>query len=112
MRRAACQLGRLALVAAEQQSASVAPLCCNSLLANLAAAASFSSSSRLAAPSNHHTLFSSRGYAANSHDIFNQHKDTPDNNAESMFEWTEVSGRPVKLADLPRALPELREHVH
>eukprot|EP00983_Pelagomonas_calceolata_P077869 1154047-Pelagomonas_calceolata.AAC.1 len=32
-----------------------------------------------------------RGFAANSHDLFNQHKDTPDNNADNVFEWTEVS---------------------
>ena len=35
---------------------------------------------------------STRGFAANSHDLFNQHKDTADNNADTVFEWTEVGG--------------------
>ncbi|KAF5829532.1 thioredoxin-like [2Fe-2S] ferredoxin-domain-containing protein [Dunaliella salina] len=34
---------------------------------------------------------STRGFAANSHDLFNQHKDTPDNNADNVFEWTEAN---------------------
>jgi hypothetical protein len=32
----------------------------------------------------------SRGFATNSHDIFNVHRDTPDNNADTTFEWTKV----------------------
>lgn len=31
-----------------------------------------------------------RGFATNSHDIFNTHRDTPDNNAGTTFEWTPV----------------------
>lgn len=31
------------------------------------------------------------GMATNSHDVFNQHKDTAENHAETTFEWTPVS---------------------
>lgn len=36
--------------------------------------------------------FVSRSFATNSVDIFNIHKDTPENNADTKFEFTPVSG--------------------
>ena len=73
--RVAALAGRALVAACERQE----PL---QLLAQRAAAAASTSSLG--------EVLRSRGFATNSTDVFNIHKDTPENNANTTFDFTEV----------------------
>lgn len=85
MRRAVSQLGRHLVQAAERQLVCTQQAPVSLLLQQQLSQQAATLFPQMGATARH------QAFATNSHDVFNQHKDTPDNNAEVPYEWTPVS---------------------
>lgn len=80
-------LGRVAVLAGRALAAACESQQVQQLGLRAAAAASTSSLKE---------VLQARGFATNSTDVFNIHKDTPENHAGIQFDFTEVSGCPSR----------------